>query len=172
MSNNLAAWPLPLAYRTQRARKEGISEDAIMSHSTIRKPLTSELLDGLDAEDLAAILGVAREQRFPANAVVVNQGSRAENLFLLTHGHARHFFITEDGKKVLLRWLVPGDVTGAAAVLSRPARYQLSTEVLKDSRFLVWDRIALGSLTTRYPKLLRNALRRFIWSGISLRMLL
>jgi CRP-like cAMP-binding protein len=122
------------------------------------KPLISRLLDGLGEEDLKVILRAAEEQRFSANSVVVNQAAAAKHLFLLTHGYARHFFITDDGGKVLLRWLVPGDITGAATLLSKPSRYQMGTEVLKDSLFLVWDRITVGHLITRYPKLLQNAL--------------
>jgi CRP-like cAMP-binding protein len=129
-----------------------------MSHSTIIKPSTSRLLDGLGAKDLTAILRAGKEQKFSAHSVVVNQAHRAEHLFLLTHGHARHFFITADGKKILLRWLVPGDITGAAVLLSKPSRYQMGTEVVTDSRFLVWDRITIGRLTTRYPRLLQNVL--------------
>jgi CRP-like cAMP-binding protein len=34
----------------------------------------------------------------------------------------------------------------------------MGTEVLKDSRFLVWDRITIGNLTTRYPRMLKNVL--------------
>jgi hypothetical protein len=34
----------------------------------------------------------------------------------------------------------------------------MGTEVVKNSRFLVWDRITVGHLTTRYPRLLQNAL--------------
>jgi CRP-like cAMP-binding protein len=124
----------------------------------INKPFTSRLLDGLGAEDLTAILRAAKVQRYSANSVIVNQAAAAEHLFLLTHGYARHFFITGDGQKILLRWLAPGDITGAATLLSKPSRYQMGTEVLKDSRFLVWDRITVGHLTTRYPRLLQNAL--------------
>ena len=129
-----------------------------MSHSTINKLSTSRFLDGLGAKDIKAVLQAAKEQRFSANSVVVNQAAAAKHLFLLTHGYARHFFITDDGEKILLRWLVPGDITGAATLLSKPSRHQMGTEVLKDSRFLVWDRITVGHLTTRYPKLLQNAL--------------
>jgi CRP-like cAMP-binding protein len=124
----------------------------------INRPLTSRFLDGLGTEDLTAILRAAKVQRFSANSVIVNQAAAANHLFLLKHGHARHFFITDDGDKILLRWLVPGDITGAATLLSKPSRYQMGTEVLKDSRFLVWDRITVGHLTTRYPRLLHNAL--------------
>src|SRR5215472_14448879 len=120
------------------------------------KPLSSRLLDGLGAEDLTAVLRAAKEQRFSATSVVVNQAAAAKHLFLLTHGYARHFFITDDGEKILLRWLVPGDITGAATLLSKPSRYLMGTEAVKDSRFLVWNRVDLQRLTTRYPRLLQN----------------
>ena len=118
----------------------------------------SRLLDGLGAEVIEEILRAAKEQRFSANSVVVIQTHRAEHLFLLTHGHARHFFTTEGGQKILLRWLAPGDITGAATLLSKPSRYQMGTEVVKDSRFLVWNRATLQRLTTHYPRLLQNVL--------------
>jgi CRP/FNR family transcriptional regulator, nitrogen oxide reductase regulator len=124
----------------------------------VNKLLTSRLLDGLGAEDLTAILRAAKVQRYPPNSVVVNQAAAARHLFLLTHGYGRHFFITDDGEKILLRWLVPGDITGAATLLAKPSRYLMGTEVLKDSRFLVWDRITIAKLTTRYPRLLQNLL--------------
>jgi len=129
-----------------------------MSRSTINKPLTSLFLDGLGSEDLTAILQAAKEQRFSANSVVVIQTHSAEHLFLLTHGYARHFFNTEDGEKILLRWLVPGDIAGGATLLSKPSRYLMGTEVVKDSQFLMWNRITLQRLTARYPRLLQNVL--------------
>ena len=122
----------------------------------VNKLSISRWLDGLGAEDIKAILRAAKEQRFSANSIVINQAHRAEHLFLLTHGHARHFFITEDGQKILLRWLVPGEITGAAALLLKPSRYLMGTEVVKDSRFLMWNRITLQRLTARYPRLLLN----------------
>jgi CRP-like cAMP-binding protein len=124
----------------------------------MKVPFTSQLFDALDAEDLTAILRTAKVRRFSAKSVVVNQATAAKHVFLLTHGYARHFFITNDGEKLLLRWLVPGDITGAATLLSEPSQYQMGTEVLKDSRFLVWDRATILHLTTRYPRLLRNVL--------------
>jgi CRP-like cAMP-binding protein len=122
------------------------------------KRLKSRFLDGLDRQDLEAILRAAREERFTPNSVVVNQTNPADKLFLLLTGRARHFFITEAGHKILLRWLVPGDITGAAALLSKPWWYHFSTEVLTESTLLVWNRTTLEELTTRYPAFLRNAL--------------
>ena len=134
--------------------------DAIPLKSTSVKDIDLKvpLLDGLDAQDVAAIVRAAKEQRFIANSVIVNQAHRANKLFLLLDGQARHFFITEDGQKILLRWLVPGDITGAAALLSKPWRYHFGTEALTESRLLVWDWASLQQLTSRYPAFLRNAL--------------
>jgi len=39
-----------------------------------------------------------------------------------------------------------------------PSPYLVSTETLKDSSMLVWDRARLRILVTRYPRLLENAL--------------
>ena len=129
-----------------------------MSVAAVNRFVPSQFLDGLSAEALTAVLQVAKRRQFSANSVVLHQGYPSEHLLLLTHGRARHFFITEDGQKVVMRWLVPGDITGGMALLARLSRYQVSTEAVKDSQFLIWDRITLGHLTTRYPRLLQNVL--------------
>ena len=118
----------------------------------------SRLLDGLNTEELKAILRAAREERFPAKSVIMNQTQVADQMFLVTHGRARFFFITRDGKRILLRWLVPGDVAGVRAMFLKTEHYHVSTEILKETRVLAWDRRTLFQLTTRYPRLLRNAI--------------
>jgi CRP-like cAMP-binding protein len=122
------------------------------------KTIRSRLLDKLDARELEAVLCAAKEQRFPAHAVICDQAQRAERMFLLTEGRARHFFITQNGKRILLRWFVPGDIAGARALLPEVSNYHVGAEVLKDSRFLVWDRPTLHHLIARYPRFLQNAL--------------
>lgn len=73
-------------------------------------------------------------------------------------GRARHFFITEDGNKIILNWLVPGDTFGGYAVLATPASYLVSTETVKDSDALAWDHSTIRGLVERYPRLLDNGL--------------
>jgi len=118
----------------------------------------SRFLDGLSPLDLKVILAAARQRHFTANSVVVSQGNPADHLFLLTKGRARFFFITPEGKKVILLWLTPGEVFGASALLSVPSLYLVSTEALRDSSMLMWDRASLQNLAGRYPRLLENAL--------------
>lgn len=115
-------------------------------------------LEGIAHSDANLILAAAKIRRFLANSVIVSQGDPANHLFLLTKGQARFFFNTHDGRKVLLFWLTPGEVFGAATLLSDPSRYLVNTESLKDSEIMVWDRVTIRGLATRYPRLLENAL--------------
>jgi len=120
--------------------------------------LKSRFLDGLAPFELKVVLAAARQRHFHARCVIVNQGHPADHLFLLTRGRARFFFNTHEGKKVVLLWLTPGEIFGCSALLSMPSPYLVSTETLKDSSMLVWDRARLRILATRYPRLLENAL--------------
>ena len=54
-------------------------------------------------------------------------------------------------------WLTPAGVLGGAAFLSNPSKYLLSTEAVKDSSLLVWNRPTIRSLAANYPRLLENA---------------
>jgi CRP/FNR family transcriptional regulator, nitrogen oxide reductase regulator len=105
-----------------------------------------------------SILKAATPRQLLANSVVLNQGNPANNVFLLKTGRARHFFITQGGDKILLNWLVPGDTFGGYAMLATPASYLVSTETVKDSGVLVWDRVTIRNLVSRYPRLLDNGL--------------
>ena len=115
-------------------------------------------MEGLTPFDLKVVLASAKQRHFTSDSVVVSQGNSADHLFLLTTGRARFFYNTQDGKKVILLWLTPGEIFGGAALLSIPSLYLVSTETLKDSSMLVWDRAALRDLAGRCPRLLENAL--------------
>jgi len=130
----------------------------------VSKPATatanskSLLLEGLSPFDLDVILAAAKERHFTSNSVVVSQGSSADHLFLLTRGRARFFYHTQEGKKVILLWLTPGESFGVASFLPTPFLNLVSAETLKDSSMLVWGRAAVRNLVGRYPRLLENAL--------------
>lgn len=120
--------------------------------------MKSHLFEGLALRDLEIIRTAATERRYRASSVITNQGNPAEHLFLLASGHARYFYNTQEGQKTLLLWITPGDILGIAAFLSKPSEYLLSTEAVRDSSFLVWDRALIRSLAAKYPRLLENAL--------------
>jgi CRP-like cAMP-binding protein len=120
--------------------------------------LRPQFLKGFAQPESKIILSVATRQRFIAGSVVTNQGNPAEYLFLLTKGCARHFFITEEGKKIFLKWLVPGNLFGGRTILSTRSSYLAGTEAVKDISAFVWDRTTIRGLVERYPRLLENAL--------------
>jgi CRP-like cAMP-binding protein len=108
--------------------------------------------------DLELVMAAATARCFAANSIITNQGDPAEHFFLLTKGCARHFTITEDGRKVLLVWFSAGDVFGGSALLLEPSSYLLGTEMVKDSCAFVWRRSVIRDLVARYPSLQENAL--------------
>jgi CRP-like cAMP-binding protein len=120
--------------------------------------LNARFFEGLAQHDLDVIWASATERRYLANSVITNQGNPAEHLFLLISGRARHFFITQEGQKTLLLWLPPGEIFGGVAFLSKAKDYLLSTETVKDSSVLVWDRAIMRTLAVQYPRLAENAL--------------
>jgi CRP/FNR family transcriptional regulator, nitrogen oxide reductase regulator len=126
--------------------------------AAVPRDLRSRFLAGIDPLGLKVILAAAKPRQFKANSTIVSQGNSADYLYLLTRGRARYFFMTEDGHKLLLFWLSPGEIIGGSALLANPSSYLASTETLKDSQVLVWDRSSIRALAARYPRLLENAL--------------
>ena len=120
--------------------------------------LKPRFLEGLAPREIEAVLATAKVRRYMANSVVTNQDHPAEHMFLLASGRARFFYITPDGQKTLLLWLPPGEIFGAAAILSKPFLYVVSSETVKNSCVLVWDRATIRKCAARYPRLVENAL--------------
>lgn len=126
--------------------------------AAVSSELRSLFLEGLTPLERRTILAAATKRQFFANAVITNQGHPANHLFLLTRGLTRYFIITEEGRKLLLKWLGPGDLFGGRTVLLNPSSYLCSTETVTHSSVLVWDRPTIRGLIARYPRLSENAL--------------
>jgi CRP-like cAMP-binding protein len=120
--------------------------------------LESPLLKGLTVSDRDKVLSASSERRVRADSVIVHQGDPADHLFLISKGCARYFYITPQGKKIVLFWLMPGQIFGGSALLPTPTEYLVGTEVLKDVLLLVWRRSRIRALASHIPRLLDNAL--------------
>jgi CRP/FNR family transcriptional regulator, nitrogen oxide reductase regulator len=118
----------------------------------------ARLLHGLSTAERNSVIKSAQHRRYRMNSVVVKQGESADRLFLLMKGCARYFFITPDGRKVNLFWLVPGDIFGGACLLTQLVPFVVSTEVTTESEVLSWERGTIRALSGLYPRLLENAL--------------
>jgi CRP-like cAMP-binding protein len=120
--------------------------------------LESPFLAGLTTLERAKILATASERQVQADTVVVQQGDPSDCLFLIVKGCGRYFYIMPEGKKIVLFWLMPGQIFGGSALLSKPTEYLVGTEILKDSRLLIWHRKRIRALATEIPRLLDNVL--------------
>ena len=116
-----------------------------------------ELVRGLSPKEIELILAAARRRRFPAKSVMTYQGEPADYLLLLWKGRARYFYETPNDKKLILKWITPGQIFGGAALLSRPCTYVVSTEAVRDSIVLEWNGPTIRDLARQFPKLLENA---------------
>lgn len=121
-------------------------------------PHDIQLLHGLKPNEINSVLAAAKRQRYSAKYVVTSQGQPADQFFLLWKGRARHFLETPDGKKMILKWITPGQVFGAVAMVARPSHYYVSSEAVQDSIALVWDGPTIRQLARRFPQILENSL--------------
>lgn len=142
--------------------REEVSKEAEMrSHPSTALPLTikSPFLDGLTQSEIDSVLAAAVKRSLTAGTVVVSQETPAAHLFLLAKGRARFFIITPNGKKILLLWLTEGEIFGVAALQAHASDYLVSTETVRDSTVLAWDKKTIRRLAMRYPQLLENAIQ-------------
>ena len=126
--------------------------------AAILSGLKPRFLEGLEPDEAGAILGAATRKRFLANSVIVREGDPATHLYLMLDGSARHYTVSPQGEKIVIRWMPPGEVVGGAALLSKPLEYALSTEAVKHTSALVWDRATIRSFGAKYPRLMENGL--------------
>jgi CRP-like cAMP-binding protein len=117
-----------------------------------------EWFRGLEQPEMDLILAAAKLRRFPTRSLMTLQGDPADHLMMMWTGRAHYFFETPNGEKVILMWIRPGDVFGAATLASRPSTYLTNTQAVKDSTVLVWERSAIRTFALRFPLLLENAL--------------
>ncbi len=116
-------------------------------------------LDRLDQGDLKSILRAATKLKFPAKSTVYVQGDPAKQLFLMMDGDARYFYTTPEGRKILGPRILPGETFGSAVFSLRPfPTYLSSTETVKDSSVVAWERSKIRALGARHPRLLENML--------------
>ena len=117
---------------------------------------SAELFRGLDPRAVDSILAGAKARCFSSQSVITRQADNAQQLLLLLKGRARYFFQMPDGRKLILRWITPGQILGAAALASRPSTYIVSAEAVQDSVALAWDGPTIRTLALQFPRLLDN----------------
>src|SRR6516225_5851944 len=116
--------------------------DAQRARSEIKKAeptRKASFLEGLAPREVEDVVAAATLRLFPATSVIMSQGQPANRLFLLTKGRGRYFFLTEGGRKLVVHWIMPGEIFGVSALFANHAAYALGAEMVEDGAVLVWD---------------------------------
>jgi CRP-like cAMP-binding protein len=135
------------------------SDELINSRFASIAALSSSFLAGLEETTTHDILAAAKIQRISAKQTIHTLGCPGTHLFLIQSGQGRLYHLTKHGELVLIAWLVPGDVTGLAAILEIPPPYMATAEATSDCDVLSWEHSVLRKLVSSHPLLAENALR-------------
>jgi CRP/FNR family transcriptional regulator, nitrogen oxide reductase regulator len=119
----------------------------------------SPFLSGISSHSRKRILEAAEYRTIPAKETVIRGGAKATHLFLLASGSARYYRVTGQGKELLLRWLVAGDVFGIASLLDNPPPYMGSVQTTEECDVYVWKHERVCHLCETYPQIMHNVLR-------------
>jgi CRP/FNR family transcriptional regulator, cyclic AMP receptor protein len=87
-------------------------------------------LDGAALSDYAAI-GV--ETSFARGTTLFNEGGRSNGVFVICTGQVKLFCTSKEGKTLILKIAMPGDVLGLGAVISGSA-YEVTGETLEPTQ--------------------------------------
>lgn len=116
------------------------------------------LFEGLSADMLARIAGLAHAKSLGAGELFFSEGDQAETFFVLTDGRAKVTQLTPEGHQVVLRLVGPGDAFGGVGAFGEPT-YPVSAEAVEASIALAWTSATMRHLLETETKVALNALR-------------
>ena len=114
------------------------------------------LFQGVDARNLQRIAQLAHLMRMGAGEFFFNEGSDAENFFVLTAGRVKLTQLTAEGDPILLRFIGHGEAFGGAFDEPNQA---ISAEAIERSTALVWTSDTMRGVLQAEPLVAWNALR-------------
>ena len=123
------------------------------------EPASVRFFTGLDRSETSVILAAATRQKFKGGEVIARADEPASHLFLVREGSVDYFVLTSEGREILLRRLVSGNIFGVGAFLSEPVGYVGTSKAVHNSELFVWGHAVLRQLASAYPRLAENALR-------------
>lgn len=112
---------------------------------------------GLSTSALGDVVSASRLRAVPANGQIIRQGDEACAFGILLRGRAKMVQVTQEGRQVLLRYIVSGQEFGLIAAL-RGFTYPLTIEAVEACQVLCWPGVRLAEFFGRYPQISLNAL--------------
>lgn len=123
---------------------------------------TVSLFAGLDPAELAPLAAMCVVRSYPGHAIVVNEGDRADTLYVILSGRVKVFSAGDDGREVLLGTQGPGEYFGEM-ILDDGVR-SASVMTVEPCRLATLSRDVFRDVLARHPDtalaLIRNLIRR------------
>src|ERR1700722_3867 len=116
------------------------------------------LFKGLGVAEIDAIRAAATKRTCGASNIIVRAEDPAMHLFVIEAGSVDYYVLTNDGRQILLRRLVPGNAFGYATFLAEPIGYLGTAEAVHRSEMLVWEHRVVRQFAATYPLMVENAL--------------
>lgn len=117
-----------------------------------------QLFQAVPDDALDSMLENAHAMRLTAGDTVFQQGQKADNFFILLHGHLKVMQTTPDGDQVMVRYVIPGEVFGIAKAMRRPS-YPASCIAVEESIVLSWPSSEWDRFISGNPQFAVNALQ-------------
>jgi NTE family protein len=115
------------------------------------------LFDGLPIQELKPELDRLERRRYPADAVIMEEGDPPHEMFIIASGHAAVFTVRE-GKRLHIRRVGPGTPFGDMSLLTGQA-VSACVRASTDLEAWVLDREAFDRLAVTFPRIYANVAR-------------
>ncbi len=113
------------------------------------------LFSNLNDRQIAELEAICTTQTLPRNAIVINEGDRTDNLYILTSGKAYAMRIDESGRQFIINRFGPFDYFGEMSFFDGNAR--CATVMTKERcHFMTLPRQAFLKLAAKHPEILWN----------------
>lgn len=119
-----------------------------------RSPLSAKLSNfaPLSDDDVRTLDGLCRtEERFGAGADIVSEGDAPRSAFVLTHGMACRYRLLPDGRRQILTFLIPGDVSDLRVFLLKTMDHSIRAMV--PTRLAAIGRETVIDIVARHPRI-------------------
>ncbi|MCL1979675.1 MAG: Crp/Fnr family transcriptional regulator [Proteobacteria bacterium] len=118
---------------------------------------TSLLFNGLPAEQLQKIVGIAVGKHYPKGATIFHEGDPGIGFYLVASGKVKVFKMSSDGKEQILHIFGPGEPFGEVPVF-HGTPFPANATTLVDTKVYFFPRHEFVDLMTNTPSLALNML--------------
>jgi CRP/FNR family cyclic AMP-dependent transcriptional regulator len=121
------------------------------------------IFSGLPATDLAVIAECAATRSFKKNAILMNEGDRADSLYLILNGKVRVYVSNDESNtEVTLNILGPGGYFGELALLDEGSR-SASVMTLEPTRLAIVSKVDFEQCLSNNPAIALNLIRALVY---------